>query len=265
MAEPGQVTAETITTDAVPSAEGVTIEKLLVQYKEKGEAVPCIRLQGPNYQKDKGHTVLWITTTGKAGLFDSESSKPITPVQKLLDAGCAVVGIDMYNQGELVGEAGSLEKARIIKSRNGYNYGMRYTTCGNYPVFSRRVHDILSVVSYLRDNLQDKRIDLVGLDGAGRFVAAARAMIDDEVTKTAIDTAGFRFASLNDQLDLDFLPGAVKYLDLPGILALCVPHSLWISGEASMPEVTAAVYEASNAKASVTLGDSSNAIDWLLK
>lgn len=264
LAEPGKVTAEIISSQPLEAAPKITIQKLLVRYNEKGEEVPCLRLQGEYYQ---GHTVLWVTTTGKAALFDVDSGQPIAPVQKLLDSGCAVVGLDMFNQGELTGPDGPRDKVRFIESNNGYNYGMRYTTCGNYPVFSRRVHDILSVVSWLRDNEADKRIDLVGLEGAGRFVAAARTMIGSEVTKTALDTAGFRFASLNDLTHLDFLPGAVKYLDLPGVISLCAPYPLWLSGESTLPEVTAAVYEASDVKDAITLqaAPSTDAIDWLLQ
>ena len=272
LAEPGQVTAKAIpkevaSSDVGSSAKELTIQKLLVCYSDRGEEVPCIRLQSPDYQKEKGRTVLWITNTGKAGLLDANSGKPIAPVQKLLDRGCAVVGIDIFNQGELSGPDGPRKKARIIHVKDRHNFGMRYTTCANYPVFVRRVHDILSTISWLRDNPTDKRIDLVGFDGAGRFVAAARAMIGNEVTKTVIDTAGFRFASLNDLEHLDFLPGAVKYLDLPGIMALCAPHQLWVTGENSLPEVTAAVYKTSNAKNSIIIDKnaSMNPIDWLLK
>ena len=39
-------------------------------------------------------------------------------------------------------------------------------------------------------------------------------------------TDGFRFAQLADAWDRDFLPGAVKYGDLPALLALGLPTPL---------------------------------------
>jgi hypothetical protein len=49
----------------------------------------------------------------------------------------------------------------------------------------------------------------------------------------AVDTEGFRFATAGLH-DPGFLPGAVKYGDLPTLLALTAPTPLWLAGEASM-------------------------------
>jgi hypothetical protein len=43
------------------------------------------------------------------------------------------------------------------------------------------------------------------------------------VTRAAVNTEGFRFADLEDVYDIDFMPGAAKYDDLPGLLALSGP------------------------------------------
>ena len=37
----------------------------------------------------------------------------------------------------------------------------------------------------------------------------------------ALDTEGFRFAGLHSFWDVNFVPGAVKYGDLPGLIVLC--------------------------------------------
>jgi len=73
-------------------------------------------------------------------------------------------------------------------------------------------------------------------------VAAARAIAGDQVDGAAIDTGGFRFAKLESYRDVDFLPGAVKYGDLPALLALSAPGRLYVCGETprSLQVVTAA-------------------------
>jgi hypothetical protein len=68
------------------------------------------------------------------------------------------------------------------------------------------------------------------------------AVTGNEVDCAAIDTGGFRFANLPSYRDVNFLPGALKYGDLPSLLALSAPKRLWIGGETeeSLGIVTAA-------------------------
>jgi hypothetical protein len=68
------------------------------------------------------------------------------------------------------------------------------------------------------------------------------AVTGNEVDSTAIDTGGFRFVNLPSYRDVNFLPGALKYGDLPALLALSAPGRLWIGGESeeSLGIVTAA-------------------------
>ena len=42
---------------------------------------------------------------------------------------------------------------------------------------------------------------------------------------------GFRFANLASYRDVNFLPGAVKYGELPALLALSAPQRLLVLGE----------------------------------
>ena len=48
-----------------------------------------------------------------------------------------------------------------------------------------------------------------------------------------MDTEGFRF-STTTLYDPNFLPGAVKYGDMPTLLALTAPTPLWLAGEATL-------------------------------
>ena len=115
-------------------------------------------------------------------------------------------------------------------------------------------------------------VDVVGLGGAGHWVAAARAIAGAAIDRAAIDTAGFRFANLTATDDPDFLPGGAKYDDLPGMIALSAPHPLWLAGEdASSLPLVAAAYDAAGFPANLTLWQKdglqadSAVVDWLLK
>ena len=89
-------------------------------------------------------------------------------------------------------------------------------------------------------------ISLVGLAGAGHWVAAARAQAGEgTITKTVVDTSGFRFGKLTDYQHPDFMPGGAKYGDLPGIVSLTAPDKLMVLGETKETgESIAAAYKA---------------------
>jgi hypothetical protein len=89
----------------------------------------------------------------------------------------------------------------------------------------------------------------------------------DAIAKAAIDTAGFRFTSLEKTSDAMFLPGGAKYHDVPGLLALGAPGKLWLAGErADLGPVTAA-YAAIAKDDSLTAAppgaDVSKVVEWL--
>jgi hypothetical protein len=183
----------------------------------------------------------------------------------------AVVGVDLFGQGEFTADGKPISEAGLAgkenKSWNGY---AGYTFGYNYSVFSKRVHDILSVIALAKyGNHPVDAVHLVGLGGAGHWVAAARAQAGDAVARTVIDTTGFRFAKLTSFSDPDFLPGGAKYLDLPGMIALAAPGELWLAGEGPRTApVIAAAYKASGHLDRLTIsgdGNAEAAVKWLLR
>jgi len=241
----------------------------LLRHAAKGEELPTIRLVPKSWNK---RTAIWVDKTGKRALFDEEG-KPRPPIRKLLTAGTEVVGVDLFGQGEFTADGKPLANARMNRrSSNGEPGYAGYTFGYNHPVFSLRVHDLLSVVSFVK-NRRDaaKKVDLVGLAGAGHWVAAARAQAGPVVDRAVVDTGGFRFAGLTAMDDRDFLPGGAKYGDLPGIVALSAPHPVFLAGEGPRaPPVVAAAYQAAGRKVSLTVFDGRGeqketaAIEWLL-
>ncbi|OGV75329.1 MAG: acetylxylan esterase [Lentisphaerae bacterium RIFOXYB12_FULL_65_16] len=205
-----------------------TLKTGVLRNTTRNEELPVVVLEP---KKSRGRTVVWIDADGKAGRFAAASGKaagqPKPEVQRLLDAGAAVIGVDLLYQGKFLKDGKPLTQTRRVDNpREAPAFTFGY----NHALFAQRVHDILSVVAFAQGR-GATRIDLVGLAGAGPWVAAARAQCGNAVTGAAIDTGGFRFGKVLDVHSPDFLPGGAKYGDLPGMLALNAPGQLWLAGE----------------------------------
>ena len=261
---PGGAAIQTSKPEETPQGDWM-LSKFLVRYAAEGEEVPVVRLQPKTWNK---RAVVWIDKQGKQSLFAADGS-PKPAVQKLLKAGVAVVGVDLFGQGEFTADGKPLAKARLKDKGETKDFYLGYAYGYNHPLFSQRVHDVLTVVAMLRRGKAEK-IDLVGLGGAGHWVAAACAQAGSAVDRAAVDTAGFRFAALTATDDPDFLPGGAKYGDLPGILALSAPMPLWLAGEgAAAPKLLAAAYATAGRPGDLTLyagkDTEAAAVEWLLK
>jgi dienelactone hydrolase len=238
----------------LPPAGAVTREKVekqdrgdfwqfkdLLRVPAHAEELPVTSFH-PKGRDWNGKVVVWVDGDGKAGLFGAGGG-PRPEVKKLLDAGFSVLGADLLYQGEFLADGKPLREQPVVKNPRefaGFTYGY------NAPLFSRRVHDVLTLVSFVvHDEHAPREVVLVGANGAGPVVAAARAQAGGAVARAFVDTRGFRFAKLASYRDPDFLPGALKYGDLPGILALSAPHGLGLAGEGGrVPEAVAAAYAA---------------------
>lgn len=191
------------------------------------EELPSVFL----FPKDwKGRTVIWLDRAGKQGLFtDASSSEPTPEVRRLLDAGATVIGVDLLYQGEFLADGKPLTTTRRVENpRESAAYTLGY----NHSLFAQRVHDILTVVKFVSAHeRRSDRIDLVGLNGAGPWVAAALVQSGDVIQGAALDTGGFRFGNVGDVRDPNLLPGGAKYGDLPGMIALHGKGKVLVMGE----------------------------------
>ncbi len=243
---------------------------MLIGSESLGEQVPAILLKPKSWN---GDVAVWVSPHGKEGAYEGDG-KPIAPIRKLLEANRAVLAIDLSGQGEFTDDGKPVEQARINEgSHNEWAEYAGYTFGYNYPLFVQRVHDILTAVAYCHTaDLGAARIHLVGLAGAGRWVAAARALCYRTIDRTVVDTAAFRFAAIDSFDHPDFLPGGAKYLDLPGMLAVGAPGPLWLAGEgAHGPSLVTAAYEKARSPKDLTLFEGENesqaasAVEWLLE
>ena len=77
------------------------------------------------------------------------------------------------------------------------------------------------------------------------WAALAAASAPELLDRAAFVTDGFRFASVTSMEDASFLPGSVKYGDLPAMLGVLAPKPVWVAGEtAGALGMTAGVYRA---------------------
>jgi dienelactone hydrolase len=214
-------------------------------------------------KKSGDRTVIWIDKEGKAGLYSGDSSIK-SPIRRLLAAGLTVIGVDLLYQGEFLNGERPPQRQRWLPNEEGY---AGWTYCYNLPVFARRVHDILAVIASVKSD----QIEVVGLNGAGHIAAAAVALAKGAVARAAINTDGFRFADLEDVYNINFMPGAAKYDDLPGLLALTAPMRMWLAGECEEPPpivkaafATAGKSENLTAFPGTSQDTARQAVEWLL-
>ena len=250
----------------------------LVRYSAEHEELPAMVLSPTG--KWTNRVAIWVDADGKAGLYDGDG-KPKPVVKQLLDGGMAVIGVDLIYQGDFL-PAGTkrLEKARRVDDPKNSRDAACFTYGYNSTVFAQRVQDVLSAVSVASGALPGepvasggeqppRRIELVGLDGGAAWAAATKAQVGKAVDRLAIDTAGFRFAKATSIDDPDFWPGAAKYGDLPGLLALMTQGDLWLAGE-DLPDIVFAV-DRGGSPNSITVFNGrannrdKNVAEWLLK
>jgi dienelactone hydrolase len=199
----------------------------------RGEAVPAIFLQP---MKPNGSIVLWLDSAGKAGLFDGAAGLR-TEVAQLVQAGAQVIGVDLFQQGELL--PAGLDPSRTRRTKNPREAAC-FTFGYNDAVFAQRVHDVLTVLKFAAHE-KSARISIAALDATGPIAAAALAVDDGRIARAALRTGGFRFGQVNDLQDPSFLPAGAKYGDLPGLLTLSAARQLYVLGEpGSAPDASSA-------------------------
>jgi dienelactone hydrolase len=234
-----------------------------------GEELPLIVLE-PKHAHP--HAVIWADGQGKSGLYAPSDNGQVLPspaIQKLLRRGVTVIGADLLFQGEFLADDQPVTRTRKVSNpREAAAYTFGY----NSTLFAQRVHDLLSVIQYTRNQLHGlELLDLVGQNGAGPWAAAARAQAGGAIRCLALVTRGFRFAKVADIQDVNFLPGGAKYGDVPGMLALGAPGKLWLAGEgAQTPVLLKQMYRAARAQKKLTLAqpapdrEAEEAVRWLL-
>jgi len=182
----------------------------ILRLKEHGEVLPVLSL----YPKKKwnGKVQVVLTGEGKAGLYRADGELGFA-ARDMLAAGSAVVGVDLFQQGEFL-KAPLKQTRRVgnIRQYAGYSFGY------NHTVFARRVHDVMTLLTWVKGFEEEKPevVNLYGIGSAGPIAAAASSQVGG-LNNVVIGNTDLRFANLKSYRHPDFLPGAVKYGDLPAL------------------------------------------------
>ena len=168
----------------------------------------------------KASTVLLLDSE-KTDVFDATHPRH-SLVQRLLDSGMTVGTVDHTFVKDLAAPA-----PRVPNHRDFAGYTLGY----NSP---RAVYRAQDVIGLLRsENLPIRTpgfliaLDSLSVPGA---ILAAHAVKSD-LNGIVVDTAGFRFATVDDIRSPNLVPGAAKLGDLPGLLSPVSDHQLLFIGE----------------------------------
>jgi dienelactone hydrolase len=173
--------------------------------------------------------VLWVSLKGEASILDGNGDLT-SAATKLLAEGFSIACPNLYmkdaKKNPNVYDDGK-KKLDSFYGYAGYQYGY------NPSLFAERVRDVMASIAMIRDNdkYRTETIYVAGVEGAGPIAAAAVGVAQSKVNQLFVDTEGFRFAKLNDVWDMNFVPGAVKYGDVPALLSLCAPVKTTVVNE----------------------------------
>ena len=194
----------------------------ILRLKNHGESLPVVSLYPA--KEWNGKAVLILTSNGKAGLFDAKGN-PTAAVRAHLAAGTSVVGVDLFQQGEFLKDGKPVTQARVVGNpREFAGYSFAY----NHTLFARRVHDVMTVLAWVRGFESEKPEHIrVEADAATSPVAlAALAMSGRGVNEATVHAGKFAFANLKSYRDPNFLPGAVKYGGLKTLRRLAAANGV---------------------------------------
>jgi dienelactone hydrolase len=223
-----------------------------------GAALPAVLLT--RNAQTRG-VLVWVSPAGKASLF--AGGAPVPGVIEAWQARFDVLGVDVLGQGELQSPHLTGDRLRLVSERPyaGYTFGY------NRPLPAERVQDMLTAIRFARQRARGGEVLVMADGAAAAWAAGARALAGPEVTRAALDLGGFRFGQVDAIDSPDFLPGAVKYGDVPALLALSTPAALWVRDRSPDDlEITRRIYAVAGAQNGLRIaGDGESPLPWLFR
>jgi len=182
---------------------------------DHGERLP-VTLFYPKQAWNGGFTI-WLSDSGKTGVL-GEAGEPLAEVADVLRGGSAVAAVDLFGQGEFVSDGDALQAVRVIPRGKDDRPSQRaacYHFGYNPPLIVQRVHDVMSLVEFLRRGNGERNAKHIRLLARGTQVGPvgllARCVLGDRIDDATIDPGGFTFEAV-DRIDHPmFLPGILRY------------------------------------------------------
>ncbi len=240
---------------------GVSVEKGILLDPARGATLPVLTLSVEN--SDPQRIVIWSSQNGKSQAF-RDTGEPTELLTELLSRRVTVLLPDLLYQGELNSEEGGVDQQRVIDDPRPYS---AFTFGYNRPLAAHRTADLMAVIGHAHQQ-GAKTISLLGTSGSAAWTTSAAALAGPLLDRVLIESDGFRFANVKDYRDVNFVPGAVKYGDLPTLMALRSPHPIAIVGDSQLPDIVSQTYLAADAPGALKVFDAKDvtlpAIDWLV-
>jgi len=219
-------------------------------------------------QQLNGRAVIWLSEQGKSALFGDDGS-PASDVKRLLEAGTAVFGVDLLFQGEFLAEERAAKNRSVKSPREfaGYTYGY------NYSLLAERARDVLTMISFVKNNdHKPKSVELVALDGTAPIAAAALARCERAVDRAALDTRGVPVGKLTNYLGRELFARWSEIRRYSRTIVAGGADEAVLAGEtAESAAVVKKAYSASGAADAIAFDSSKpdeakrGAIEWILK
>jgi hypothetical protein len=227
MPDPSDIRLKTI--DQI-ERDSIRVTTQVLEVPRYDEIVPLVKLQ----QVDSAATSLTIyfTRLGRGAMWTD-----MPEVQETLRDGGVICFVDLYGQSDdfITDLDSAIERRPTAESvpqrivENGRLYA-GYTFGYNPPRITHQIHDAMSLfagVKMLADELKDAEENVpisihsaAGTEGvvkAALFVQAVGNPGQAPKYEVQFDSNDFRFGDVTDYRDPNFLPGSVKYGDLPAL------------------------------------------------
>ena len=225
------------------SSDGFSVERGVLGDKGRGTALPLLTIRPTGSQKRaEGVCVIWSDPEGKGSAFDA-SGQPKARLSALIRKGATVLLPDLLGQGEFNADGGGVESQRLVDDKRSYS---AFTFAYNRTLAAERCGDLLTVIAHATK--QHEQVCLLSTGGAALWTVPAAAVAGETVSRCLVEDRGVRFADVDSFRHANFVPGAVKYGDLPVLMALRAPHPLMIVGDRKLPEVVRRTFEAAKAE-----------------
>ena len=102
---------------------------------------------------------------------------------------------------------GPTEKVSNSREFAGYTHGY------NHSRLARQIHDLLSVIAFLKSQT-DQPIEIHAGQGFEAQAIVASYLAGNLINRVIVESSTFRFSQITNHRDSRFLPGAIKYGDL---------------------------------------------------
>jgi hypothetical protein len=171
----------------------------VVRNETHGEEIPAHFFYPKNW---KGSVRMEFSGNSRKAIVAADGG-PTEAVQAFLSQGIAVGGAELFLQA-----SADQKNRKVANPRQSAAYTYGY----NPPLFTQRVHDVLTILKFLREDKHAAKQITLSADSGGLkyvyFALKAAGNYGHTLETTAKPTD---FSSIRDIYHPDFLPGALKY------------------------------------------------------